>query len=77
MQLNNTWAYTNYIQSMFKHFKTKIMAFKLINDFKWCITIIMSGNLKDKLEMEGVFSLSSTPHQSLRNTFTNNIASFA
>jgi hypothetical protein len=45
---------------MFKHFKTKIMAFKLTNNLKGCTINIMSNNLKGKIKGEGVFSLSST-----------------
>jgi hypothetical protein len=38
---------------MLKHFKTKIMAFKLTKDFKSYITNIMSNNLKDQIKREG------------------------
>jgi hypothetical protein len=52
---------------MLKHFKTIIMAFKVINDFKECITNIINSNLKTKIKREGVCAHWTPPlHQSLK-----------
>jgi len=53
---------------MLKHFKTKIMAFKLTKEFKECITNIMSKK-RDKIKGEEVCSLSSTPSSNFEGFF--------
>jgi hypothetical protein len=55
--INKTWAYTKLYS---KHFKTIIMTFKVINDFRWCTTNFVNNNLKRQKKKEGVCSLSFT-----------------
>jgi hypothetical protein len=64
--INKTWAYTSCIQSIFKHFKTIIMAFKVINDFRWCTTNFVNNNLKRQKKRRGCAHWASPPHQSLK-----------
>jgi hypothetical protein len=76
--INKTWAHKSYIHSMFKLSKTIIMAFKVINDFKWYITNITNNNIKIKIRREGVCSLSFTPSSKFRSLPSNeNIDSFS
>jgi len=69
--INKTWAYKSYIHSMFKLSKTIIMAFKVINDFKWYITNITNNNIKIKIRREGVCSLSFTPSSKFESLPSN------
>ena len=45
---------------MFKRCKTKILAFKVINDFKGCITNIIDNDLKIKIKRSRSLSSSSS-----------------
>jgi len=69
--INKTWAHKRYIHSMSKLFKTIIMAFKVINDFKWYITNITNNNIKIKIRREGVCSLSFTSSSKFRSLPSN------
>jgi hypothetical protein len=69
--INKTWAHKRYIHSMSKLFKTIIMAFKVINDFKWYITNITNNNIKIKIRREGVCSLSFTPSSKFESLPSN------
>jgi len=81
--INKTWAYTSYIQSMFKHFKTIIMALKVINDFKRCITHIINGNLKEKnkegggvlIELYPLLKFEGLPNNEIIDSFFGFVAS--
>jgi hypothetical protein len=54
------------------------MAFKLINDYNRCIINILNRNLKDKIDREGVCSLSHTPSSKFKDIFCKwNIDSFS
>ena len=71
--INNTWGCI----SMLKHFKTKIMAFKLTKEFKECITNIISKK-RDKIKGKEVCSLSSTPSSNFEGLLCKkNVDSFS
>ena len=66
---HKTLSYTiplSHSNTINKAIQQNSMDFKLANDFKGCLTIILSSNLKDKIEREGVCSLSSIPLQNLK-----------
>ena len=68
---------------MFKHFKTIIMAFKVINDFKRCITHIINGNLKEKnkegggvlIELYPLLKFEGSPNNEIIDSFFGFVAS--